>query len=166
MSPSAGMKEKMSLHLKSYDQEQDRILSRIKTDENVQKMKKYVQHGCVSTFEHCENVARLSYKIDKRLSLHSDMEVLLTGAMLHDFFLYDWHEAGDGSHHLHGFRHAESACENAKRVFDINDKTAHVIYCHMWPLNPGRIPMSREAWIVCIADKFVSLHESLFRRHM
>ena len=147
-------------------QERDRILARIESDRNVQKMKDFIQHGRVSTLEHCENVARLSYEIDRHLSLDSDINVLMTGAMLHDFYLYDWHEGGDGSHYLHGFTHAERACENAERLFGIDGKTAHVIYCHMWPLNPERIPMSREAWIVCIADKLVSLHESLFRRHI
>ena len=142
----------------------DSILSEITSDENVQQMKKYVQHGNVSTFEHCKNVAKLSYNIDKRLALHSDLSVLLTGAMLHDFYLYDWHEDGDGSHRLHGFSHAEKARENAKTLLNIDDKSGHVIYSHMWPLNPTRIPKSKEAWIVCVADKVVSLHESLFRR--
>lgn len=144
----------------------EEILSEIQSDVNVQKMKQFIQHGIVSTYEHCENVARLSYAIDSRFLLHSDLKVLLTGAMLHDFYLYDWHEKGDGSHNLHGFTHAKRACDNAKKYFNIDDKTYHVIYCHMWPLNPERIPMSKEAWIVCIADKWVSLQESLFRRHI
>ena len=147
------------------NQEMDEILTEIQADENVQKMKQYIQHGNVSTYEHCESVAKLSYSIDKRLSLHSDLKVLLTGAMLHDFYLYDWHEDGDGSHRLHGFTHAKRACDNAKDCFAIDDETSHVIYSHMWPLNPKRIPQSREAWIVCLADKYVSLKESLFRRH-
>lgn len=146
--------------------ELDSILSVIKSSENVQKMNNYIQHGSVSTFEHCENVAKLSYLIDKCFLLHSDMNVLLTGAMLHDFYLYDWHEVGDGSHHFHGFTHAKRALENAKKEFNIDDETGHVIYCHMWPLNLERLPMSKEAWIVCIADKIVSLQESLFRRHL
>ena len=144
--------------------ELDAILSKIKSSENVQKMNNYIQHGSVSTFEHCENVAKLSYLIDKCFLLHSDMNVLLTGAMLHDFYLYDWHEKGDGSHHFHGFTHAKRAFENAKKEFNIDDATGHVIYCHMWPLNLERLPMSKEAWIVCIADKIVSLQESFFRR--
>ncbi len=149
----------------SSNQEIDGILTEIQADANVQKMKQFIQHGNVSTYEHCQSVAELSYSIDKRFSLHSDLKVLLTGAMLHDFYLYDWHEDGDGSHRLHGFTHAKRACDNAKECFSIDDRTSQVIYSHMWPLNPGRVPRSREAWIVCLADKYVSLKESLFRRH-
>ena len=51
--------------------ELDAILSKIKSSENVQKMHNYIQHGSVSTFEHCEYVAKLSYLIDKYFLLHS-----------------------------------------------------------------------------------------------
>ena len=61
------------------------ILRELQKDEHVQEMKNYIQHGDVSTYEHCENVARLSYQINKTLSLHADRRTLLTGAMLHDF---------------------------------------------------------------------------------
>ena len=140
------------------------ILSDIQSDDHVQEMKKYIQHGSVTTYEHCERVAKLSHKIDRLLSLHSNQKTLLTGAMLHDFYLYDWHKEDNGEHRLHGFHHAEKACANAKRYFDIDEETMHVIRSHMWPLNLKRIPLSKEAWIVCIADKCVSLHETLFRR--
>lgn len=144
--------------------ELNEILSDIKSDNHVQEMKKYIQHGDVSTYEHCENVAKLCYKFNKALPLHADLKTLLVGAMLHDFYLYDWHEEGDGSHHWHGFRHASRASQNAEKYFDIDNKTADVIKSHMWPLNPERIPRSKEAWMVCIADKCVSLQETLFRR--
>ena len=145
-------------------QDAEAILSELKADEAVQKMKGFIQHGRVSTYEHCESVARLSDRINRRLSLNADTKTLLTGAMLHDFYLYDWHEAGDGSHRLHGFRHAKTASENAKKHFNVDENTSHVIMSHMWPLNPLRFPRSKEAWIVCIADKCVSLHETLFKR--
>ena len=146
------------------EEEMNRVLSGFRSDETVQQMKQYVQHGNVSTYDHCENVARLSYRIDKRLHLHCDLNVLLTGAMLHDFYLYDWHRPDGGSHRLHGFRHARAAADKAKEVFGIDRKTEEVIASHMWPLNIGKIPGSREAWVVCIADKCASLYETVFRR--
>jgi uncharacterized protein len=127
-------------------------------------MKRYVQHGSVSTYQHCISVTRLSQRIDRLLHLHSDRRTLTTGAMLHDFYLYDWHHKDGGTHRLHGFRHADTAARNARAYFHIDDRVRHVIECHMWPLNLTRIPHSREAWIVCAADKAVSLYETLFRR--
>ena len=140
------------------------ILSEIESERIVQEMKQYTQHGKISTYENCKNVAKLSYRIDRRLFLHSDLRVLLTGAMLHDFYLYDWHSEDEGMHNLHGFTHAETACINAQKYFNIDTKTSQVIYCHMWPLNPRRVPKSKEGWIVCFADKCISLYETLFMR--
>ena len=149
--------------MENYSEMQE-ILSDIQSDRTVRKMKQYIQHGNVSTYEHCKNVARLSYDINRAFSLHADLRVLLTGAMLHDFYLYDWHHDDNGEHRLHGFSHAEKARDNAKKYFHIDNETEHVIYCHMWPLNPGRIPRTREAWIVCVADKCSSLYETIFCR--
>ena len=146
------------------DRVKQEILSALLSDSHVREMKRFIQHGRVSTLEHCIHVANLSYEIDKHLSLHSDLKVLLTGAVLHDFYLYDWHRYDNGTHRLHGFLHAETACRNAQKFFHIDDKTRHVIASHMWPLNITKLPHSKEAWIVWIADKCVSLHETLFRR--
>ena len=140
------------------------ILSEIRENHHVQEMKRFCQHGRVSTYEHCESVARASAAIDRIFHLHSDPETLLKGAMLHDFYLYDWHEDDDGAHKLHGFTHAEKARENAQKYFGTDEKINHVISSHMWPLNLSRLPRSREAWVVCVADKLVSLHETIFRR--
>ena len=149
----------------SYDSEEmDLILNDVKSSRKVQEMRSFIQHGKVTTYEHCENVARLSYSINKKLSLHSDLYVLLVGAMLHDFYLYDWHNYDNGEHLMHGFTHPAAASANAKKYFNIDDKTKQVISTHMWPFNPIKVPTSREAWIVCIADKCVSLHETIFRR--
>lgn len=144
--------------------ELNRILEGIESNGVVQEMKKYNQHGSVSTYEHCKNVAKLSYDINKLFSMNADLDVLLTGAMLHDFYLYDWHHEDQGEHKLHGFKHARTARDNAKKHFDIDDRTSHVIYSHMWPLNLKRLPRTKEAWIVCVADKCISLYETIFRR--
>lgn len=124
----------------------------------VQRMKKYIQHGTTSTYEHCVSVAKASYKLNRFLHAGSDIKALLKGAMLHDFYLYDWHIKGS-CEKLHGYHHADSALENARKHFDMTKKEEDIIYSHMWPLNLTRIPRRREAWIVCMADKYVSIKE-------
>ena len=141
----------------------DKILCGIDGTDKVNEMKKYIQHGQISTYDHCMSVVKCSYKINKRLKLKANEDTLLKGAMLHDFYLYDWHEDSD-DHKWHGYHHAEAASRNAKKYFDVDEKTMHVIYSHMWPLNITRVPKSREAWIVCMADKYCSIVETLFKR--
>ena len=140
--------------------ELDAVLAPYEADERVQSMGHFVQHGRVSTLEHCRSVCALSWWLCKRLHLKVNEQVLVAGALLHDFYLYDWHGAG----WRHSYRHAERARRNAVEYFGIDARTQAVIRCHMWPIGITHIPRSREAVLVSIADKCVSLHETLFLR--
>ena len=146
------------------NREADTIMKELCADRHVQQMKQYIQHGRITTFEHCSRVAELSCRINRRLHLHADIPTLVKGAMLHDFYLYDWHNPDGGEHDWHGYIHAERARKNAVRYFNADEKVQHVIYSHMWPLNLTRVPRSREAWIVCLADKYISIRETLLER--
>ncbi|MGI6529719.1 MAG: putative ABC transporter permease [Clostridia bacterium] len=128
--------------------------------EIVLQMDKYIQHGNTTTLEHCENVAWISYLINQKLNLNADEKALVEAAILHDLFLYDWHEE-DSERKLHGFHHAEIACNNAVKYFNISEKERHAIRSHMWPLNITRIPKNKEALIICIADKYCALVETI-----
>ena len=141
-----------------------RYIGALKNNANVQRMKNYIQHGRITTFKHCERVAAMSYYLNRRFKLHADNNVMLKAAMLHDFYLYDWHADDNGEHNWHGYIHATKALNNAKRYFNIGPREQQIIYSHMWPLNITRIPRSKEAWIVCLADKFISIRETLFER--
>ena len=119
----------------------------------------YIQHGNITVRQHCMSVARASLKISSLFAIKCDESSLVRGALLHDYFLYDWH-IPDNSPSWHGFKHAKIALGNANRDFDLNILEREIIKKHMWPLNP-KPPMCREAWIVNLADTYCSTLETI-----
>ena len=117
-----------------------------------------MQHGSTSVYEHSVNVAYKSLLLAENFRLPVDKQSLVRGALLHDYFLYDWHEK-DGGHRLHGFFHAERALHNARRDFNLNFIERDIIRKHMFPLNITP-PKFRESWIVTWADKLCAAEET------
>lgn len=144
-----------------YNEEKEffKILSPIINNYNVQLMKSFKQHGGTSTFEHCKHISELCFLINRRLKLNCNEIALVQGAMLHDFYLYDWHNSNNPSRGKHGFVHPLIATRNAKRCFNIDKKIENIILSHMWPLTITKIPKSKEAWIVSCVDKYSSIQE-------
>ena len=125
----------------------------------VRQMDAFVQHADVSCLDHCISVAYTSLWLSSRLGISVDRRSMIRGALLHDFFLYDWHEK-NGRKGLHGFTHPRTALENAQRQFILNDLEKNIILRHMWPLTPIP-PKYRESFIVSFSDKFCSVVETL-----
>lgn len=127
--------------------------------------REFVQHGDVSVYEHVVAVAVESCRMADVLARHGiavDRPSLIRGALLHDYFLYDWHDP-EPWHRLHGFRHPFFALRNAEADFALGERERNIIVRHMFPLVPVP-PTCREAWIVCGADKLVALRETLDSR--
>ena len=53
---------------------------------------------------------------------------------------------------------------NARNYFQITQKEQNIIRSHMWPLTVRHRPTCREAVIVCLADKYCAVVESMFQR--
>lgn len=141
--------------------EKTQAFKEITESDKYKRTKELRQHGSVTVFEHSLSVAETSLKLSKKLHIKVDEESMVKVALLHDYFLYDWHDENHPK--LHGFRHATIAAKNAERDFGLTKKEYKAIRSHMFPLNL-RLPMSREALILTIADKYCATNETLKTR--
>lgn len=129
--------------------------------ENFEKTSEYMQHGHMSVRQHCINVAKYSLMINDMLGIHCQRRDLIRGALLHDYFLYDWHDKERiAIKRLHGFYHPGIAFRNASEEYRLSPREEDIIKKHMWPLTI-KPPLCREAWVVTSADKLCSLLETL-----
>ena len=128
-------------------------------DEKILRMKDISMHRGSNCYLHSFKVAKKAIK--KSLNKKDiNLEVVLLGAILHDYYLYDWRK--DRSKlKKHGKNHPDIAINNAIRDFDISDDVKSVIKSHMWPINIKDFPKSKEAKIVSLSDKAVTIGESL-----
>lgn len=138
------------------------MASDILESQNFNRMKEYIQHGDVTVNAHVLSVARCSIALSEYLHIPCSRRELIRGALLHDYFLYDWHVPDrENPHRLHGFYHPGTALRNALREYRLTSREENIIKRHMWPLTMVP-PGCREAWIVTTADKWCSLLETLY----
>ena len=64
------------------------ILEKYDRHPEVQRMREFIQHGDVTTYQHCKNVVLVSFWLNRRFHLGADETSLAVGAFLHDFYLY------------------------------------------------------------------------------
>lgn len=153
------MKKKHHHKIKKYGRD-------VLKSENFLKSAEFMQHGTISVKEHSVRVAGASLRAAEffeKFNIKCDEQALVRGALLHDYFLYDWHEK-DLWHNWHGFRHAKTALKNAETEYDLTPIEKDIIEKHMFPLN-FKPPVCREAWIVNIADTYCSFQETVFTRN-
>ena len=134
-------------------------LSALVQDADLTRCAEFMQHGDTSVLLHCVAVAFYSAWILDALHLRYDLRALVRGALLHDFFLYDWHKHKRApGEKMHAFSHPVAALENARMCVDLTDKEANIILRHMFPVTPVP-PATREGLAVCLTDKVCALYE-------
>ena len=122
----------------------------------------YIQHGRTTTLLHSIAVAFTADMLARLLDRADHVDELRRAALLHDYYLYDWH-IPDRSHRLHGLRHPGVAARNALRDFpDLTEREADAIRRHMFPLSPIP-PRHSTGWLVTFADKHCAFYETFAR---
>lgn len=150
----------MSDHYTQYYQ----VAKEIILHESFVKQKAYFHHTS-NLYEHAVLVSYYSYRLAKKLRL--DTTSVIRGALLHDFFLYDWRIEGKKVKkrlfRKHGFTHAKTAYLNATQYFEINKKEKDIILKHMFPLNL-KPPRYLESWLVNMVDNVITFREYFKRK--
>jgi len=136
---------------RDYWKENERLIDSIIKRRKYQTMKKYYAHKNVSCYEHTLRVCKGCLDFVNKYRIKCDIQSLIRGALLHDYYLYDWHKNPPFT--FHGFKHNYIAMKNADKEFKLNKKEKNMIYSHMFPLTFWAIPLSKEAWILTIVDK-------------
>lgn len=140
------------------------IVQEILKEPRYRKTKQFIQHGGTSVYRHSLAVAYFSCYLAEILHLRVRKRELVRGALLHDYFLYDWHEKSS-DHRLHGFTHPARALRNAAEDYKLTPVEMDIIQKHMFPLTVVP-PMHRESYLVCLADKICSTYETFHRKRM
>lgn len=133
-------------------------MSSILNSEPVQSMRQYNHHSHTSCLQHSVHVSYYNYLLSRKLNL--DTWAAAKAGLLHDFFLYDWHD-----HMLpskgelpHGFTHPSEALKNAGKYFDLTEKEGDIILRHMFPLTVAP-PKYKESYLIVLTDKFCTTCE-------
>ena len=78
---------------------------------DMQALRTFPQHGTVSRYEHCLAVCYIALRLADKWRVRVDRRSMVRGALLHDFFMYNWNDPAS-MRPLHGFTHAREALSN------------------------------------------------------
>ena len=123
-----------------------RELNKLILDPKINRLSDFPQHNGSNTLAHCVQVAKRSFELAELFGWDIDEKELARGAMLHDYYQYNIKEKG-------------FSAKKAQEDFDLTDKELNIIRGHMWPLTLVHPPKSKEALLVCLADKDVAAKE-------
>ena len=136
------------------------IMKEYLCDKHIAMMKQFNHHGKISTYQHSVNVLKKSCNMANFFKF-SDEQIknIIIGAILHDFYLYDYHHARKRKNGIHAWSHPVTALYNAEKHFVLNDKQRNIIRSHMYPTCLLHPPKCKEAWVVTLADKYCAIEE-------
>ena len=133
-------------------------MNKLIANPKIQRLQEFPQHNGSNTLKHCIAVAKRSFELAETLGWDIDEKELAKCAMLHDYYLYKIKDEGL-SPFRHGTSHPLIAVRNAHTDFGLTNKEMRAIRSHMWPLTLAHPPLSKEAALLCLADKDIAIRE-------
>ena len=133
-------------------------MNKLIADPKIQRLQEFPQHHGSNTLRHCIAVAKRSFELAETLGWDIDERELARCAMFHDYYLYKIKDEGLSAYR-HGTSHPAIAIRNANKDFGLTDKETSAIRSHMWPLTLAHPPRSKEAMLLCMADKDIAIRE-------
>jgi uncharacterized protein len=121
----------------------------------VKSMKKIRHHIFVNCYQHSLFVSYVAFLLARRWGL--DYVAAARAGLLHDLYLYDPRDKTQYEGNQ-CFAHPVAALKNASQLTELSEKEQNAILSHMWPLSK-KMPHSREAVVVNLADKFCATLE-------
>lgn len=138
----------------------EKLISDIISSESYRSMREYKHHMRSTAYAHSIRVAYLCYRHCQRHNSRADLNELVRGALLHDYYLYD---RRGREHHVNGlihtFTHPKQAIKNAMRDYpDLTENERDAIRHHMFPMTLIP-PKTRCGWLVCFYDKLAAIED-------
>ncbi|KXT75923.1 HDIG domain-containing metalloprotein [Streptococcus sp. DD12] len=137
------------------DKEYMAIVGHLIRHPRFQKLEGIVQHHNSTRLEHSIHVSYTSYRLAKKLGW--DAKSTARGALLHDFFYYDWRETKFNK--SHAWVHPRIAVKNARKLTALNRREEDIILKHMWGATIAP-PRFKEGYIVTLVDKYWAVKEA------
>ncbi len=152
------------------------IIYPIITHPKFRLMRTHFHHDNISTYLHVLQVAWLAYQ--NAINKNANYYDVVIGALLHDFYLYDWHKQEQrkpGLFNMHLFDHPNIALENSRKYFKnyLNPIIENSILSHSWHMyiikkifHPfsfklkNHYPQYKESWIVSYSDMKSSMYSA------
>ncbi|AND78559.1 HD domain-containing protein [Streptococcus pantholopis] len=120
-----------------------------------QRLDGITQHQHSTRLEHSINVSYTSFRIARKLGW--DKKSTARGALLHDFFYYDWRVTKFNK--SHAWVHPRIAVRNARKLTQLSKKEEDIILKHMWGATVAP-PRYKEGYIVTMVDKYWAVKEA------
>ena len=118
-------------------------------------------HHKTTVGEHSIRTAGMGLKIVdslKKSGIKVDEHKVVRIALLHDLGMLGRKKRYRNDFEC-GYKHPGNSAETAKKIWkDIDLGSIKAIKSHMWPLSLN-VPSSREAFVLCLADKLASIKE-------